>query len=541
MKRIRRASHYLATAKPLPLLAGACAAQLLLGVVVALASTHNHFVWYSGGDATEYWTSSWLIGHGALPQTLVGYGVPALWAWVPPITGTTMLSGLPVITIAQLLVFVPLCVVLVWAVGDLLFGRLFAWWATVLWLAAPFLMLRGFRSDYATEFRDLFLAPHWYGLTAMADLPSLVAVLAATWATLRLAESRAPLDAVLSGALTGLAIGIKPANGFFIPAVALLVAAARSPRAAAAWCGGIALPLLTLVVWKAKGKGSVPILADAHTRVAAGDHPVVAVTNTYVHLDWSHFTKELSDLTEVFWSVRLLEFLVIAGFLGALRRSPVKAAFLGLWFVGFCIVKGSSNLASIPALNYWRYVEPGLPALLFLAASVVFLFPRGDRAYAAAHVPRPLPGGVRAIAAGLAVLVVVPLVLVAAVPAASSVRYVRDNALGNDAPISASLGIEQADASGGAVHLAWREPATSSTRAYYVVYRAATPNTCEVPSAGAKECDLAMKAVGLTRGTSWVDHPPSGTHWYRIGLLANFRDEVDGSDLMLVGPARSAG
>src|SRR5262249_19737792 len=159
-----------------------------------------------------------------------------------------------------------------------------------------FLMLRGFRSDYATEFRDLFLAPHWYGLTAMADLPSLVAVLAATWATLRLLASRAPLDALLSGTLTGLAIGIKPANGFFIPAVAVLVAAARSWRAAAVWCGGIALPLVTLALWKAKGKGNVPILADAHARVATGEHPVVAVTNTSVHLNWSHFTQELSDL-----------------------------------------------------------------------------------------------------------------------------------------------------------------------------------------------------------------------------------------------------
>jgi hypothetical protein len=527
--------------RPLPLLVAACLVQLGIGIVVAFASTHNHFVWYSGGDATEYWTSSWLIGHGALSQAFVGYGVPVLWAWLPPLTGASMLSALPVITVVQLVVFVPLCVVLVWSIGDLLFGRLYAWGAVVLWIAFPFLMLWGFRADYAPEFRDFFLAPHWYGLTMMADMPSLLAVLAATWATLRLAESRAPADALLSGALTGVALGIKPANGFFIPAVALLVASARSPRAVLVWCGGIVLPLATLALWKSKGRGSLPILAEGQSREAAGQHPVVAITNTYVHFNWTHFQSILSDLHEVFWSVRLLEFLVIAGLLGALRRSPVKGAFLGLWFVAFCIVKGSSDLVSIPALSYWRFIEPGIPALIFLAASVVFLIPRAGKAYAGARVPRALPGGRRTIGALLGLLVVVPFALMAVLPAANSIRYARDPALGNDAPLSAGLRIVGVAAAAGEVRLSWRSPGTASTRSYYVVYRSQSPETCSVPPEGAKVCDLTMKSIALTRAATFTDHPGPGAHTYRIGLLANFRDRDDGSDLILVGPARSAG
>jgi len=541
MNAIRRIVVYLEGARPLPLLAGGCAVQIALGIAVALVSTHNHFVWYSGGDATEYWTSSWSLSHGGIPQAYISYAVPVLWSWVPLVTGATMLSGLQVITVAQLLVFVPLCAVLVWAIGDLLFGRLFAWWSLALWIVAPFLLLWGFRSDYAGEFRDLFLGPHWFGLTNMADLPSLVAVLGATWASLRLLEGRMPVDGLLAGALTGIAIGVKPANGFYVPAVVVLVAATRSRRAVLAFGGGIAVPLVTLTLWKAKGRGSIPILADRRTREALGDHPALAAANRYVQFDWSHFQHSLSDLHEVFWSVRVLEFLAIAGLLGALRRSPLKGAFLGLWFAGFCIVKGSSSLASIPALNYWRYVEPGLPAFVFLAASVVYLVPRAGRPYRAPHVPRGLPGGLRTVGVALALLVAVPLAVVAVTPAASSALYARDNALGNEAPISNGLRLTRADGSNGAVRLAWRPSGTAGTRVYYVVYRASSPSTCSLPDAGGKECVLNMGSIALTRDPAYVDHPGGGRHWYRVGLLANYRDRIDGSDLMLVGPVRAVG
>jgi hypothetical protein len=219
----------------------------------------------------------------------------------------------------------------------------------------------------------------------------------------------------------------------------------------------------------------------------------------------------------------------------------VKGAFLGLWFAGFCIVKGSSNLTSIPSLNYWRYVEPGLPAFAFLAASLVFLIPRSSRTWSAPHVPTELPGGRRALGAGLALLVAVPLALTAVTPAASSIRYVRDNSLGNDAPLSSRLRLTRAERSGSGVELAWRSPGSAPTRVYYVVYRSASPDTCTVPTAGGKECVLSMTSVALTRSTTYVDHPGPGRHWYRIGLLANFRNRLDGSDLMLVGPVSRAG
>ena len=262
----------LRTLGTVPLLAAACAVQLAIVAAIALTSTHNHFVWYSGGDSTEYWTTSWSLGHGLIPQALVGYGVPVAYAWLPPLSGTTLLSGLPVIVVLQGIGLVVLATLLVFGIGDLLFGRRYAWVALALWILGPLLMLWGFSANYAPQFRDLFLAPHWYGLTNMADMPSLVAILATTWAGLRAYESKRIEDGVLAGLFLGLAIGIKPSNGFFVPALAVLLLASRSWRVIVATGVACVPALVTLALWKDKGRGFLPITSStAPVHEACGD------------------------------------------------------------------------------------------------------------------------------------------------------------------------------------------------------------------------------------------------------------------------------
>src|SRR5581483_8039002 len=101
------------------------------------------------------------------------------------------------------------------------------------------------------------------------------------------------------------------------------------------------------------------------------------------------------------WSVRVLEFLAVAGLLGALRRSAWKGAFLGVWFIAFVIVKGSTDLASVPSVSYYRYVAP-------------------------ATTPAALPGGLRTAGIAAVLLGLVPLAVLAATPAASTPRDVLD-------------------------------------------------------------------------------------------------------------------
>ena len=409
------------------------------------------------------------------------------YGWVPLVTGITLLHGLQVIVVLQALVLVPLVLVLVWAVADRLFGRTYAAVASSLWAFGPLLMLAGLTSRYRPSFEQYFLVPHWAGLTNMADLPSVAAVLACAWATLRAADTGRTDDAVVAGVLGGVMIGLKPANGFFIPAVAVLLVAAWRPKVAAGFAAGIVPALITLALWKARGLGHLPIThAYASTREAAG--PLAATPSHYIPFDLHRLNQQLIDLKEVFWSLRLLEFLAIAGSLAAIRRVPAKGAFVVVWFAGFCLVKGSSNLASVPSTSYFRFVEPGLPAFVLLIASLGFLVPVHGRRVpwrraAESWSVRRSPG---LIAAGLAALV--PLAVIVAAHPARTMRFARNNLNATEAPISSDFALTAA-ARGDSVRLDWKpreragldegqlpDPALDRRRRL----RAASPGRCRV-------------------------------------------------------------
>ena len=104
--------------RPVPLLLTLAVVELATVAWLAFDTPHNGWVWHSGGDATEYWTAQWSVAHGFVPQAVISYGLPVFYGWVPLVTGTTLLHGLPVIVPLQALILVPLVLVLVWAVAD---------------------------------------------------------------------------------------------------------------------------------------------------------------------------------------------------------------------------------------------------------------------------------------------------------------------------------------------------------------------------------------------------------------------------------------
>ncbi len=268
--------------------------------------------------------------------------------------------------------------------------------------------------------------------------------------------------------------------------------------------------------------------------------PVAGIAGaTYVHFDWSYFRNELIQLREVFWSVRFLEFLIVGGALGALRRSWVKGAFLVVWFGAYAVVKGSSTLASVTDTTYFRFADPGLPALVLLIAALVFLLPRRGRAFEPTAVVRPLPGGLP-----------------------HGRRRDRDSRRPADRRTSSHSPRRRRRSMPGRPSRPRRpcrtrsrrrrphrrrvaspspggRPATNGTQVLFVVYRSSRSDGCELPAEGAKACLLHMNRIGLTRETTFTDtHPGRGTHWYRIGLLANYRDDFVDSDLVLLGRRR---
>ncbi len=74
--------------------------------------------------------------------------------------------------------------------------------------------------------------------------------------------------------------------------------------------------------------------------------------------------------------MRLLEWIALAGVVAVIKRAPARGTFVVVWFVMFCVVKGSSSQASISTTSYFRLTEPGLPAYALLAAAIVYLVPR---------------------------------------------------------------------------------------------------------------------------------------------------------------------
>ncbi|MFL5927330.1 MAG: hypothetical protein ACJ77E_10385 [Gaiellaceae bacterium] len=534
-------ADWLRAARPAPLLAVLTLAQLAVVGWLAHRTPHNGWVWYSGGDATEYWSAQWAVGHALIPPAYLGWGLPILYAWIPLATGVSLLHGLPVVVLLHALVFVPLALVLAWALADRLYGRVYAWCTAALWVLAPLLAIWALAPRYQTRFEEHVLAPHWAGLTDMADFPSLVAVLAAAWATVRSVQNGRFGSALGAGVLGGLALGIKPSNGYFVLAVAVLLAVSKRTYVALGWAIGAAPALVTLLIWKARGLGDIPILSAYAPRREAAGQPVAVAVGRYVPFDWHHLAVEWGELREVFWDLRLLQFLIVAAALGALRRNFRNGLFLVTWFVGYCVLKGMSDQADISTTSYFRLTLPGLGALVFLLPCIAFLWP-GTRAVRSDDRPQSWAVDLRSPFAVVgAVVAALPLVVVLAespAPAAPArlARYSRDN---TEAPIAASLRPHMR-VRGGTVHLSWSGIATAGNPLVaYGILRTRHDDGCTYPAAGARECILTQPIGQWTENTSISERPGRGRFFYRIAMVADNRANPESSDVMLIGPAVS--
>jgi hypothetical protein len=524
----------LASCRPAPVLAALVLARLGVVAWLGLGTPHNGWIWYSGGDATEYWTSQYGIAHGWLPPSYIGYGLSVFYAWVPLVGGDSLLTALPAVALFNVLVLGSLSVVLVWALADRLFGRLYAWSATLLWVVSPWLLLRAFTPSFRPRLEQWFLAPHVAGLTDMADFPSTVLVLAAAWATLRACDTGDVFHGVEAGAVAGVLVALKPANGFFAASAAVLLVCARRPRVAAGCAAGIVPALVALAIWKQRGLGHVPLLSLGGHREAAG---AVLALSTSKYLSWNgaHWHTEMGELREVAWSVRLLQFLIVAGIVGALRRQWAKGLFLGVWFLLYAVVKGSSSQADVTATSYFRLTEPGLVALVFLLPAIAFLWPSAGRTQEWRRAPEHVARLLRPALAWVVVVALVPLAVVSltAVPAAA--RSVRVASSDTNAPILPSLTPSVARR-GAAVRLSWRAPARDAgTHVSYDLFRAPAGTDCEQATAGAAECFLVAPRLAATPDRAYVDHPGRGRFVYWVAAAADYLRTPDTLDVMAFG------
>lgn len=541
---IRRGHGIVVSASPRVVIAAFLCVQWVLAAALALVVRHNGWIYYQGGDQLWYYSTAWLFGHGASPQPLVGYLWSVLLTPIALLAGPNVANAYPAIILVDVLVLLPVALLALYGIARLLAGRLFAYWVLLLWLVVPFAGIRYTNTGYHQRYTELLL-PQGFGLTAMADFPTMVATLVAAYFCARIvfARDRSVLTAVGAGLAAGASIGLKPSNALFLLGPPLALLFARRLSTMGWFLAGLAPSVLLLALWKYRGYGYLPLLhADATVQLAAGAHLVALHVPSYGHFNWQHFTNQLDLLREHFWSARLIEWLVIAGAIGAARRSWASFVFVGGWFFAFALAKGGASDTTIEDGNLLRILLPAAPAFVLLIALVPLVVPGlPERIAATTARPWAIPRRAAWAAFGAAALVtaVVPAVVIAGVtplhgsaPAAVAVQQ---------PPVPA--GIDMGLHVRGNV-LTWRPQHAAGGAVFYHVFRTAIDQPlydCPPPLGAAVQCHLQASDLGTTHVERFVDHTAGRKHWrYVVAVAANWvNDPAFGDVYELSVPAAS--
>jgi hypothetical protein len=522
--------------RPRAVLVGLVVVQWIAILAFALTVKHNGWLYHQGGDQLWYMTTGWLLGHGSLPPTFVSYWWSMLFAPIMLATGPEFLGALPIIILVNVLVLGPIALACVYFIARRIGGELLGLWCAALWVIVPFAAIPLFRQDYHVKYVELIL-PQAFGLTAMADFPSMVCLLVASVVLLRGLERRAPTEVLLAGVAAGVAVGVKPANLIFLTAPALAMLASRRFMLAFPFAVGLAPTFLALLLWKQRGLGSIPAFeggGQINPDAAGG-------LRSYVDLDWGNLHENMSGLREWFWSARLLQWLPFAGLLAVARRSLPVAALLGGWFGAFLVIKGTTPLSTVQSGSFFRYLMPAFPAYFLLAASIPLLIP--TLAARLERFEQPSGGrglGARAVAVIAVAVITLPL---AAAGLAQPIDSTRDALIVNNILIPVDPEIDVVvTAQGEARTIVWNHPSTNGTSVFYRVFRTALagPDTVCKKGTGAINCALNMIELTTTRQRRYVDgSPPPGAR-YRIGVAANWLDDSAGGDVFAVSPPVAA-
>ena len=165
-------------------LAAAVVAQWIAVALLAMAATHNGWLYYQGGDQTFFYTISWVLSHGHLPETGIGYSWSLVEAPITAAAGPSFLVGLPAIVLVQVVLLLPLAVVALYGVTKRLLGAGVARLAVAAWIAVPFSVIPLFVQRYHGRWVDQTL-PQVLGLTGMGDYASMVLLLCAAYLLFR--------------------------------------------------------------------------------------------------------------------------------------------------------------------------------------------------------------------------------------------------------------------------------------------------------------------------------------------------------------------
>lgn len=512
------------------------ATQLTATILLAASVPHNGWVWFHNGDQIWLTTQGWMLGHLELPPTELGYLWSLALAPIMLVTGPTYVQALPPIMALNLFVLAPIALLCVYGIAAQIGGRLLGYWASFLWVVAPFASIPLFVDRYQERWTEHFL-PQALGLTSLSDFPSLVVVLAAALFVVRSLDASRVTDAALAGLLLGAAGGMKPPNLLMGAGAALAYLIARRWREGVVFGVAIVPSLLVLVLWKERGLGQLPILSLGEAQLAAGAGLVALDIDRYIELDFEHWRVQMDHLREFFWSARLAQWAPFAGLLAVLRvrRAPI-AALLGGWLAAFLVVKGFSTRADIQANTFWRLLMPAWPAYLILFASIPLLVPTFARRLGDRLRP-PLSGPVawRWVVVAAAVTIALPTVAIAASsPSTRPERAVFRDDAGNFimTPIAEDVTLEVEQTADGRA-LTWTAGGPWLGDVFYRIYRQEGQDVECVHADGAISvyCFIRSVPIATTRETMYLDREAPPGAWYRIGVGTNWLDDDTQGDV----------
>ena len=543
--------------EPWVVLAPLLLVQWLALLALTLTVRHNSWLYYQGGDQTYYWTDARLLSHWRLPTAEVGWGWSYLLTPIAGPGGDTVLNGLPWIILLDALVLLPVSLLAMYGIGARIAGRLFGYWTAGLWILVPYLAIPLFVQRYHGKYVEQTL-PQTFGMTPLADFPSMVLLLVAAYLIVRGLDTRGWREAVLAGLVLGFAIDVKPSNAIFLAAAALAFLLARRWRQLGYAAAALVPGLVLLVIWKQRGLGQQPLFASG----GGGDHMLAAMgiplpptslaaVSRYVHVNWTQLRENRDALREFFWAVRPLEWVPVAAVVALGRRSWPKAALVVVWFGAFLIVKGASDHSRVEDASFFRLMMPSLPAFILMLASIPLLAPKLGETIAA-RFPPPTPASwrlTRAIVACAVIVVLIPLILLATARRQNGPRTVKNDAQHTSIPVTGAFALA-AHAANGKATLTWKAPYHGPVGIYYAVLRSrpkfpdpTNPEKRTVKEGvvcrprlhgSSQDCHLFMRQLRATRGLGFTDKPPPGRWTYRVAIGANWLNDPRRGDLLLV-------
>jgi hypothetical protein len=258
------------------------------------------------------------------------------------------------------LVLVPAEVLAALWLGRLLGGPALGLLSAALLALLPVLGVLYALSGYRDTYVDRVL-PEAVGIASGGRFAAGALSLVAGALALLSVETTQSRIALLGGGAAGLAALAHPSGVLVLVGIALAVAVAWRPR-----------------------EGGLVALGAAPGVVAAA-----IVYGLSLDVSWDAFTGHMTGLREYLWSNRLLQWLPVAGAIGAARGSLPVACLLAGWFGAFAFVYGASPNLNAEDGSYLVAFVPALPALCLLVAALPLLVPSLPRRLERLQVKAP--------------------------------------------------------------------------------------------------------------------------------------------------------